>query len=210
MMKIKAHPLIMLDKIKPFLFVLVLPLIKGLLQYVFYKKVSGILSLEIAAFLIIFLVAFLQYISFCLEIDGDVVVVKNGFFIRRTSFVELSQVSSLSFKQNLIEKLFRAITVYMNTDAGEKGKADFKFRISVKNAEKLSKTLYGAEERKTIKFSPLKIAIWAATTSSAFSGLLIGVPIINRVGDLLGLALYEMLVDEITAVSSKFDTYMLL
>ena len=47
----------------------------------------------------------------------------------------------------------------------------------------------------------------AAATSSAFSGIIIGVPLINRAGKLLGIGLSDMLLDELNNVSSKINTY---
>ena len=47
----KAHPLMILSFVKPFLFVLLLPVIKGFLQYVTVKTVDGVLGLEIFLFM---------------------------------------------------------------------------------------------------------------------------------------------------------------
>lgn len=47
----------------------------------------------------------------------------------------------------------------------------------------------------------------AATTSSAVMGMLIAVPIINKTGKLLGIALNNILLDEINNVSSGFKSY---
>lgn len=47
----------------------------------------------------------------------------------------------------------------------------------------------------------------AATTSSAVTGMIIGVPIINKAGKLLGLALDSILLNEINNVSGQVKSY---
>lgn len=44
----KAHPFMILNYMKPFLFVLVIPLLKGIVQYILYKRATGILATEAA------------------------------------------------------------------------------------------------------------------------------------------------------------------
>ena len=40
-----AHPLMLVSLIKPFLFVLVLPVLKGVIQYIIKRRVTGVLTL---------------------------------------------------------------------------------------------------------------------------------------------------------------------
>jgi len=206
--RIKAHPFYLLEKIKPFLFVLVLPLVKGLLQYLIFNKVSGVLALEIGALFIIFFVAILKFCGFSVELQEEIIIIKIGFLIKKVSYIDKRKASSLSIKENPIEKLFGAVTIKINTEAGKRKKADFKFSIRKKDALILWKAIYGDDSYETEKISNLKIAVWAATTSTAFSGLLIAVPIINKIGDLLGIALSDMLFAEIESVSKNFNIYM--
>ena len=46
----KAHPLMILSRMKPFLFVLVLPFVRGLLQYITDREITSILRVEILLF----------------------------------------------------------------------------------------------------------------------------------------------------------------
>lgn len=43
----RAHPLMLVSLIKPFLFVLVLPVLKGVIQYIIKRRVTGVLTLEL-------------------------------------------------------------------------------------------------------------------------------------------------------------------
>ena len=49
----KAHPLMIISLIKPFLFILILPVLKGVVQYIIRREVTGVLTLELIAFMII-------------------------------------------------------------------------------------------------------------------------------------------------------------
>ncbi|WP_289466277.1 hypothetical protein, partial [Klebsiella pneumoniae] len=90
--------------------------------------------------------------------------------------------SSVQATQNPVDFLLRAVTFKINTEAGNHNRTDFEFKVSVKNSREISKLLYGEGEPQAVKYSALKVAILAATTSSAFTGMLVAVPLINRAG----------------------------
>ena len=48
-----AHPIMMLSLIKPFLFILIFPLIKAVLQYFIDKQITDVLELELAIFFVL-------------------------------------------------------------------------------------------------------------------------------------------------------------
>ena len=58
-----------------------------------------------------------------------------------------------------------------------------------------------------MRFSLYKLAFLAATTSSAFTGILISVPVINKLGKLLGIALNQVLFNRINEASGKMNKY---
>lgn len=205
--KFKAHPLMVLADIRPFAVILVVPVFRGVIQYISSGDVGGLLWWEILAFIIVITVSLLRSVSFCLECNERSVTIKRGIFLKRVAVIELSKISSVQTAQNLLDAVFNAVTYRINTEAGLKNKSDFEFKLSCRESEKVSALLYGKEEPTTVKFSVFKIAIMAATTSSAVTGMIIGVPILNKAGKLLGIALNEMLFDEINNVSSNIQSY---
>ena len=202
-----AHPLMILSFIKPFLFVLFLPIIKGIIHYFTNRTITGVIIFEILLLAIVFIIAVLKCRAFRLIIEEDNVTVKTGFVFVKQATIKASQLSSVESRQNPLDAVFRSVTYSINTEAGRKNRADFKFKLSVKNSREISGILYGTKETQRVKFSVFKIAILAATTSSAFTGIIIGVPIINKAGDLFGIGLSKMLFDEINNVSNKFSLY---
>lgn len=202
----KPHPLMIIRFLKPFLFVLLLPVIRAPLEYLIKGEINGLLNLEIAAFVVIFLIAIMRFLNFRVICDNDKVLIKSGFLIKSVSEIEIEKLSSVQTIRNPIDIIFGAMTFCVNTEAGMKNKPDFEFKLKFSDSKELAKRLYGEETVSKQRFSAVKVAIMAAATSSAFTGMIIGVPVINRAGNLLGIALSEMLLNEINNVSSKIET----
>lgn len=203
----RAHPLMIIRLIKPFLFVLIFPVIKGVLQYFIKGEVTGVLTLELIAFAAITLIAALRCTSFRLVCGKSTVTIKMGIMLKTKSVISISKLSSVQTEQNPIDAVVGAVTYRINTEAGPKGSADFEFKLSLKDSKEVSRLLFGDKNPTAVKFSLFKVAVMAATTSSAVTGMIIGVPIINKAGKLLGLALDKMLFDEINNVSGQVESY---
>ncbi len=205
----KAHPLMIFTFLKPFLFVLLIPLANSLRQYIKYKTFDSILGLELFLFAVIMFIAVLRWLSFSLVCDTDrkTVTIKRGLVFKRSATILISKLSSVQTAKNPIDAVFCAVTYRINTEAGVTSRPDFEFKLSNKNSAEVSALLYGKREPTAVKFSAIKVAVLAATTSSAFTGIIVGVPVLNGAGRLLGVAISDMLLNEINNVSSKIQTY---
>ncbi len=205
----RAHPLMIITFLKPFLFVLLIPFVKSFIQYFVSGEYDSVLRFEMLLLTLLAVIGFLKWICFKLVVDAEkqTVTVISGLIFRRKAKIKISRLSSVQTSQNPFEFILRAVTYSINTEAGVEDKADYRFKLGVKASREVSKLLYGVEEQKQIRYSVFKIAVLAATTSSAFTGMIVGVPIINRAGNLLGIAISDMLLNEITTVSQKIETY---
>lgn len=205
----KAHPLMIITFLKPFLIVLLLPIINGLRQYIKYKTYDSILGAELLLFGIITLIAFLRWSKFSLICDTEknTVTINKGLVFKRHATIAVSKISSVQSARSPLDIIFRSVTYRINTEAGIKSRPDFEFKLSFRNSKEVSTLLYGKNETQPVKFSAIKVAVLAATTSSAFTGIIVGIPVINRAGKLLGLAISDMLLNEINNASSKIKTY---
>lgn len=205
-MTFKAHPVMILRLMKPYLFILILPLIRALIQYITKGEINGLLALEITAFCLIVAVAVLRWRSIEIKVNDRYLTVKKGFFIRRYAVIEISRLSSIALKRNVFDYIFYSVDCAINTEAGAPKKSDFSLKMHINDAKMLFKLIYGEEERQNVKFSAYRIALLAASTSSAATGIILGVPIINQASDLLGVAISDMLLNEINNVSSRFNS----
>lgn len=203
----RAHPLMIVSLMRPFLFVLVLPVLKGVVQYIVSSEVTGVLTLEIILFAAIVFFAAVRCAAFRLVCGERAVTVKSGVIFRTSSVMSISKLSSVQTVQNPADAVLGAVTYRINTEAGRRGKADFEFKLSRRDSAEVSKRLYGAENPTAVRFSVIKVAMMAATTSSAVTGMIVAVPVINRAGKLLGVALDRMLFDEINEVSGEIQSY---
>ncbi len=201
----KAHPIMVPYLMKPYLFVLVLPLIRAIYQYLTTKTVDGLLTLELIAFSLVLSIAYLSYRAVSVTISGNRLTVKKGVFVRRRAVIELTRLSCVALKRNLLDYLFGSVECSINTEAGRSKSSDFSFRMYYSDVNRLTKMIYGDDEREIIKFSPTKIALLAATTSSAVSGMIVGVPLINQLGDMLGVAISDMLLNRINNISVRMQ-----
>ncbi len=203
----RAHPLMMARFIRPFLFVLVLPLVKGAIQYLMYREISGVLALEAVTFAIICAISLIKCMFFTVTVDGEHLTVRNGVLFRTVSVISFSSLASVRATRNIVDFVFGTVTCHINTEAGKRGKIDYSCKLLRRDAMALFGGVYGDSGRVAITFSPIKISAMAATTSSAVTGLIIAVPVINNIGKLLGVALSDMLFAEINHASRGINTY---
>lgn len=203
----RAHPLMIVKLIKPFLFILFLPVFRAVLQYIESGEIEGFVKFEFLVFGIIIAIAAMRCMAFRIICDEKTVFIRTGIIFVKRSEIEITKLSSVETLRNPFDILFGSMTFKINTEAGAMKRADFEFKLRFKEGKELSNMLYGDETVSKQKISPIKVAIMAAATSSAFTGMIIGVPIINRAGKLLGIALSDMLLNEINNVSAKIETH---
>jgi uncharacterized membrane protein YdbT with pleckstrin-like domain len=105
----KAHPIMIINLIKPYLFVLILPLIRALIQYLTKGEIDGLLALEIIAFAIILTIAVLRWRSISVSVNDRYLTVKKGLLIKSCAVIEVSRLSSVSLKQGPLDIIVRSV-----------------------------------------------------------------------------------------------------
>ncbi len=202
----KAHPLMILTIIRPFLVVLLLPVLRGILQYIQDRRITPILGIELILFGAILLISVLRWRAFRLVCDQSTVTVRDGVFFVRQAVIPITGLSSVQSEQTPLDFIFKSLTFRINTEAGGSKTTDYSFKLSRKDGNTVAALLYGEERGEKVRFSPIKVAVWSAATSSAFTGMLVGVPFLNTATRLVGVGVNEVL-DQINEVSGKFQTY---
>ena len=203
----KAHPLMILSEIKPFLFVLILPLTRVVLQYFIEGETVDIFGFEGLLLCTIMIVTVFRWRYFCLLYNNGRISIKKGFILTSCAEIYLKDISCIEVRQNLIDLCFSCVTYCINTEAGGRKRANFKFKLKSGDARRLSVLLYGEENFARMSFSPVKTAVWAISTSSVSAGLIIGFPILNNVGRLLDLALSELILKKLNQLSGKTENF---
>lgn len=203
----KAHPVMIIRLMKPYLIVLVLPVVRAIIQYLKSGEINGLLSRELAALGVVLAIAILRWHSIEIIVNHKTVTVKNGIFLKNCAVIEKSRLSSISLKQNPVDILLKSVQCSINTEAGQPQKDDFSLKMYKQDARHLVRLVYGEENREIIKFSTFKIALFSAATSSAATGIIVGLPIINQTSELLGIAISDMLFAEINTIAERFSAF---
>lgn len=204
----KAHPLMFFKIIKPYIFVLFLPFLRAFVQYLTIGKTSGTMFLEFMAIFVISVIAFFGYKSIKISVKGNRVTIKRGFLIKGEVSIDISHISSISTKQNLLDLLFGSVSCFINTEAGRPKKDDFNLKLYKKDAKILCILVNGSEKVKKISFSTFRIALLAAGTSSVLTGMIIAVPVVKKTGDIINVALTDLLLEQMSDISSKINNYL--
>ncbi len=207
--KFKAHPLMILKFIRPTLIMLLLPIITAVIQYVTERNLEGVTGLSVVVLAVILVIAILSWQSYSLECDTEkgVLIITYGFFFKRIAKIDIKKLSSVQTTQNPLDYIFRAVTFKINTEAGVHNRTDFQFKLSLKQSKKVSELLYAKDEYKEIRYTALKVAILAATTSSAFAGLIVAVPVINRAGSFIGKGINNF-VEDIDNAAHRIESWL--
>lgn len=204
----RAHPAMVISFLKPFLFILLIPLFRALVQAVLKRQVSNLLLSELLLSVVIFGCSVIKWHKFNITIGQSHIFVFSGVFSRRQAKIPINKISTIDAIRYPLDFILGSVTLKINTEAGRIGKADYKIKLKRTDAEYIIQSFGGGKKVKNIKFSAVRVAVMAATASSAFTGLIIVVPIINQIGELLGTAISEILLERISSVSKALGNYV--
>ncbi len=202
----RAHPLMIFDGIKPFFIVLLIPLFKAIMQYVSFGEIDDIMGYELSLLAGVAIYNTLRWLAFRITVDGYRVYIKRGVLFKTVAQIDINKLSSVQTERNLLDWVLGAVTYRINTEAGQKRRSDFVFKLSKKSSKKLLSVFYITENLTKVPFSPIQVAFMSVTTSSAFTGLVVGVPVLNNIARLVGVGVNEVF-DELNTVSNSFNTY---
>ncbi|MBR7131921.1 MAG: PH domain-containing protein [Clostridia bacterium] len=193
--------------LKPLLFLLILPVSRKITEYFTGGSPKKGFRLEILILASTLLLSAARYSAFRIIYNQSFIIIKSGAIFKGCAKIPVSSLSSLQTEQSFIDALFGAVTCKINTEAGVRGKADFRFKLNITSSRELTKLLFGGSVLSVKRFSPLKAAVMAAVTSSAITGAVVGVPILNRAGKLLSVAVSQKLLERIQSLSNSPNTF---
>lgn len=201
-----AHPIYVYKMLKRFIFVLILPVLKGVIQYILYRRISGIILLEGIALGTIIALSVWRLLSFKVVVNDNELIIFDGTLFRKKAVIPRKNLSSITVTRHLALDLVNAATVSINTEAGGYGKKDFTFKMYRNDANTLEDMIYGRPKQIEVRFKAGKIALLSATASSALTGLIVAAPIINRIGKLLNIGIVQVL-NDLTTISKQIKLY---
>ena len=208
--EVRGHPLMILDYLYPYLFLLILPTIRGLIHFFRTGQYDKLLNGEILAFALALAVALLKWRNFRLTVDENysMLRIRYGLFYRHESIIRQDRISCYSSERNPVLSLLSAVTFKIDTEAGRNGKADFSFKLYARDFRSIARILPVTTNSATHRTPFSKLLIMSAATSSAVSGILIGIPLLNNAAKLFGFGLQELIFAQINDVSNRFSRYI--
>lgn len=202
-----THPLMILSFVRRLIFVLLLPVVRGILNYGLSGTLSNLLIWETVLAVVILIISFARWRRFKLSADDEFFYVDSGVLFTREAQVRLSRISCVYIERQPFTSIFGAVKVSIDTDAGGVKESDFTFFVSSKQVDPLCAALKTVTPKNRIYLcSTGQIALMSISNASALSGLLVAATVINNagklVGDVLEKRLFETL-DYVTAITSR-------
>ena len=210
---IRTHPLMIVGYLKPYLFVLLLPLLRGLLNY----GTSGVLSrLIVGEALLAFVItsaAVAKWLLCRLTISDDLIRIREGLLFVKEAMIPRDKISSMFVETKPLLWLFRGLIVRFDTEAGRPGKSDFDLILPLRRGPEMlallppraDKGRRKAGEIRQYHAPAFKMLIMAAATSSSATGLLLAAPVINKAGQLLGAGFSDRVYGTLTEAAGFLE-----
>lgn len=202
----RAHPMMIFKYLYPYLFVLLLPALRGLLNYGMNGALSQLVVGEILLAVLITTISVLKWRRYRLYLGSRSIRICEGFFFRTESVIPTDKLASFFVESRPSLWLFGGAYVRLNTEAGKPGKSDFELILSRGNLKELMNRL-SSSGTKVKQYDPpaVKVILMAAATSSSAAGLLIAAPVINKAGQLLGRGFSDMVYGTIEQAASWLE-----
>lgn len=204
----KQHPISLFEGIWKRLFILLFPLLRGLLAFKFdiYHWATGAwFDILIISSLLIY--AALRWQSRRCSYQNSILTYNDGIIMRRTSNIPSYKLTTVYMTQNPIYMILGAVSVRADTDTGSRKFSDFRMTMKVKDAKKLEEYLIGKDIKITKKYYSPRVGylvIFSLLNSSAFTGILLLSAFISQAGAILGKQLKDELLYTLNDFSSKF------
>lgn len=207
------HPLFILSSLRKYLFVLLIPVLRGL-YYVLINSFSWAhgfhfeMSLsdwiqgvwvDILVSLIFLSLGILLWARFTVDISEEGILVQKGIFRRQVTFLPTSRFHCVLVVEPLHLKIFHAVQVRIDTPGGGIEKADLSLTMRRKDSVQMMNIL--RYPKALAQFSPIRsytpknryVFILAMITSNSFAGIVLITTFITQVGNLLGRQFSEMI-----------------
>ena len=186
----RQHPVNILEDISGYFWLLLLPLIRGVVTYRagFSDWISGV-WFDLAVLFLIFLLAFLRWYFFGYWLTDDGIHIRSGIVLRRDFTLAYRSFSALSIVSPYLYRPIKAVHLYADSNAGNEWKYDFSLTLSAKAADELSIRASSLEDGKADNHfcsGGWYIAVLSFVSSKPVTGILFAATFISHGAALLG------------------------
>lgn len=209
----RPHPLYILYSLWRYLFILLLPLLRGLYYVVINSfTLTGGFSLavnisywlrgawvDVLSVLAFLSVGILLWATFIIEVSADGLRVRRGIFRRESTFLPTSKFTCITTVAPLRLRLFRAVELRLDTPGGTLAQADLVVMLRRRDCAHILSTLQTPAPEgtpgHTRTYTPKSryVFVLAMITSNSFAGMVLLSTLITQVGSILGEQFSEMI-----------------
>lgn len=206
----RTHPLSILIFLYRFLFLLILPLLRG-----FFTALSGNLQewfsgvwIDVLLVIALVTISTLKWFFFKYYMDKSRIVLTYGIIIRQKIDLPMRTVSTLSTFSSFWLRPFFITKVRVDTAARGRRKADFSFYVRKSEAKKLLHCRYESKQLQNGSACRYRPGTWnlvllSLFTSNTLPGILLVSTFVSQSGKLLGRELSDFLRHTFEETASK-------
>lgn len=206
--KKRAHPINIIEISAKYLFLLLIPLLRGFIHIFvdkggFYSWLKGA-WIDIIVLFFIIIASLLKWHCQSYMFDKDGFVLNKGFLLRQEIKIPSEAVSTLACKAPFWMRPFNAVHIYADTDAGSIKSTDFLITVYKQDAEFImSYTDESAESsvNKHYKTKWYDVAILSIFVSNTLTGVIYLAALFNRTGNILGEDFQQKLITGIEGIT---------
>ncbi len=142
--------------------------------------------------------------AFSLVDDGKELKIKRGALIKGETMLKWDEISSITVKRGLLDLLFGSAECILNVEGKQTKKADFCFKLSFASAKELFLRPFVQKMPRKPRRLTVKNALLAAASSSVVAGFAAALPTASFIGNALGIAVSELIINEMGDEKSIF------
>lgn len=214
--KIRIHPVYILISIKKFLFLLIIPLIRGLIYYIVNKNIYYWVKgswIDITVFLVIIFLSIIRWRNFYIyfdNLDKNKITISNGIYITKKLVIYKRNISYVLIKIPFYYRPIGAIKISIFTLNQDKTQTKNQIILTKKNFEflKLNYLDYISENKYNYNnnisiITTLKTAFLSLIMSNSLAGIIFVSTFISTSGKLLGYKLENEIYGHFTNFTRK-------
>lgn len=205
-MRVRAHPISIIEGISKNFWILLFPLVRGLiaLQFDLYRWVTGA-WFDIMLVTAVLIYAILRWRGLSFTLDDDSIVVKRGIIFRTKARIPLEAITTVIKEKTIIYNAFGAVKVRIETNAGSKRRADFKITVRGSSAGTLNFLEKDSSNRTRRSYAPkwYYLIVFSLLSSNSLSGVIFLSAFISQTGAVIGRELRGDVITTITTLSQR-------
>lgn len=208
----KIHPIYILHSIKQFIFLLIIPLSRGLIYYTINSNIYAWVKgswIDIFIFMTILVLSIIRWYNYVISFNNNIIVISSGIFIKKKFFINKNNIFFVSTHIPFYYKPINAIKVNLYTCDKSKLVANPDIVMSKSNFKFFESTyLYDIPKIKNHKknfsfITTLHTVLLSLITSNSFAGIILVSTFISNASKILGSQLEKEIYGRFTFLTKK-------